>query len=358
MLDSLEPTIIIYEGENIPIKNLQGQEFMLAMTTAMPNCSKISKKDFAMDENKIKDNMLNRPLNPNNRCTSIISNTMLAHSMSATQNAELKYAYIPEDVSQVSLQGKHDLSTVKKIDMHGNEQRRTDRAIQNRTAKDLVNSTTEEHNETVLNGVYPIYILCFDKISDIAIQKYRMLKKQYAEQGIEQEIEILLVDGKDKYIPQIEEELEKNLDSINREMLETKTISLETLEKFFNIRESNITLQTIQAINSTSYRDELWNPEENTNKLNRLINMLELASEIVPKQYIKEISAQIDFLQERTDRNTLHGYRFYDHSYSKSIDVKRLENIKKILAQRLGDRTEQGNKKVSENLLEANNGRG
>lgn len=335
MLDNTESSEITYKGEKIPIKVLQGQDFVLAMTTSMPNCSKISKVRLGMDKEQIKSNMLNRPLNLNNRCTSILSNTMLAHAMSAIQNEELKYAYVPEEISQVSIQGKHDLSTNKKKDVYGNEQRVTHRSIQNRTAKDLVNSTTEEHNETVLNNVYPRYILCFDKISKVAIQKYQMLKKQYLEEGIDKNIEILLVAGQDKYLPKIETSLDENLTFINKEIEETGTISKKTIDEFFNIRENNITLQTVQAINSTSYRDHLWNTEKNSIKLNKLTDMLEIAAKVVPLEYIHEISAQVNFLFERKDRYSLHGNRFYDHCYSNSIDVKRLESIKEILNERL-----------------------
>ena len=338
MLDKTESTIITYEGEDIPIKNLQGQEFMLAMTTSMPNCSSISREGMGMDKDKIRDNMLNRPLNLNNRCTSIISNTMIAHAMSAIQDEELKYAYVPKYVSQVSLQGKHDLSTVKKIDENGLEQRKTNRATQSRTAKDLVATTTEEHNETVLNGVYTRYVICFDRISEVAIQKYQMLKHLYLQQGINQKIEILLVDGKDKYIPQIEENLENSFSEITREIQETGSMSAETIDKFFNSRENNLVLQTVQAINCTSYRDELWSPERNAEKLGRLTEVLELAVDAMPKEQLSKVTAQLDFLLDRKDKDSINGQRFYDHCWAKSMDAQRLEGLKERITDRIEGR--------------------
>lgn len=338
MLDKTESTIITYEGEDIPIKNLQGQEFMLAMTTSMPNCSSISREGMGMDKDKIRDNMLNRPLNLNNRCTSIISNTMIAHAMSAIQDEELKYAYVPKYASQVSLQGKHDLSTVKKIDENGLEQRKTDRATQSRTAKDLVATTTEEHNETVLNGVYPRYVICFDRISEVAIQKYQMLKHLYLQQGINQKIEILLVDGKDKYIPQIEENLENSFSEITREIQETGSMSAETIDRFFNNRENNLALQTVQAINCTSYRDELWSPERNAEKLGRLTEVLELAVGAMPKEQLSKVTEQLDFLLDRKDKDSINGQRFYDHCWAKSMDAQRLEGLKERITDRIEGR--------------------
>ncbi len=335
MLDSIENAEVKYKGENIPVKVLQGQDFILSMTTAMPNCSKISKVKLGMDKSKIKSNMLNRTLNSNNRCTSIISNKMLAHSMSAIQDDELKYAYVPENISQVSIQGKHDLSTTKKKDIYGNEQRVTNRSTQNRTTKDLINCTTEEHNETVLNNVYPRYILCFDKISEVAVQKYKMLKKQYLEEGIDQKIELLLVPGKSIYIPKIEQSLDENLNYINKEIEETGTISQETIDSFFNIRENNITLQTVQSINSTSYRDDVWNPEKNSNQLTKLLDVLNSVATVIPQEHISKVYSQINFLLDRKDRTSINGTRFYDHCYSQSIDIKKLEIIKEILDNRL-----------------------
>lgn len=305
------------------------------MTTSMPNCSNVSQVKLGMDKLKIKSNMLNRTLNLNNRCTSIISNKLLAHSMSAIQDDELKYAYVPDDISQVSIQGKHVLSTTKKKDIYGNEQRVTNRSTQNRTAKDLIDCTTEEHNETVLNNVYPRYILCFDRVSEVAVQKYKMLKKQYSEEGIDQKIEILLIPGKDIYMQKIEQSLDENFNYINKEIKETGTISQETIDRFFNIRENNITLQTVQSINSTSYRDDVWNPEKNSNKLNRLLDVLNSVATVIPQEHISKVYSQVNFLLERKDRTSLHGNKFYDHCYSQSIDIKKLENIKEFLNNRL-----------------------
>lgn len=96
MLDKQEPTMVQINGENIPVKRLAGEKFVLAVTTSMPKCSSVNRK-LNHDEQKIKENMLTRPLNPNNRCTSLVDDSMIAHAKSALTDEELVYAYIPRN---------------------------------------------------------------------------------------------------------------------------------------------------------------------------------------------------------------------------------------------------------------------
>ncbi len=334
MLNNTKNVNLAHEGENIPIKKLDGQRFTLAITTVMPHCSGIRRK-LKLEKDDIIDNMLNRPLNPNNRCTSLINDKMIAHAMSEIQDNELKYAYIPENPSQISICGKHDLSTKNKQDEYGEKHRVSYRSLQNRKANDLIDTTTEEHNEVVLDKVYPRYIVCFDRVSEIAVKKYKKLKEQYEQEGIEQKIEILLIEGKNKYIPQIEEQLEKNMNDVKKEMQETSTLSEETINKYFNKRERNLMLQTIQAINCTSYQDELWNIDENKQKMNQLINILEESSKLLPKDDIGKIDELVAFLLQKANRNSIYRKRFYDHSYVPTINEEKLIKIQEFIQSRL-----------------------
>lgn len=195
------PEMEVKNGDKIiPVKYLGGQDFLIAMTTVMPFCSSVSKNKFNMEPNLIKDNMLTRPLNPDNRCTATISSKNMAHPMSALDDAELKYGYIVESPADIGVMGKTDLST-RKQDVNGKQVRVTSKPTQNRKSNDIVSTMTEEHDEVVLNNAYPRYIVCVDKISDIAIQKYEMLKEQYDREGQGRKIEIVFVDGKNKYLP-------------------------------------------------------------------------------------------------------------------------------------------------------------
>lgn len=237
--------------------------------------------------------------------------------------------------NNVSIMGKHDLSTTKK-EVNGKETRVSSRAIQNRKARDIIAGTTEEHNEAVMNGVYPNYIVCFDKITPVAVQKMKMLQEEYNRNGINQKVELLVVDGEKEYISKSNDVLVNNMNTISQEIEETGTISQETFEQFFNKRERNLTLQTVQSINSTSYRDNLWDNGVNKSKLDVLTDILEKAGKVAPQEYLGDIASQVEFLIRKSDRNDkMFGYRVYDHSFADSIDVDRLEEIKMRIQDRI-----------------------
>lgn len=335
MLDNSMDYTVEYQGETIPVKILDGQDFEIAVTTVMPHCSSIARRTLNGDEIAIKSNMLNRLLNPNNRCTTFINQDMIAHAMSAIEEHELMYAYVPKEEDSISIVGKHDLSTVKRNN-NGVVQRKTNRSVQNRTLKDIVGTTDEEHNEAVLNNVYPRYIVCFDNISEVAMQKYKMLKELYEKEGIDQEIEILFIEGKEHYLPRIDEKLNQNLDAINEEINQTGSISAETLDKFFNKRENNILIQTIQSINSYSYRNDLWLQNNAQDKLDYLISIFEKVGKVMPQEYIGDLMYQLDFLERKADKeDTRFGNRAYDHSYHSEIDIPKVIGIKNMLTDRL-----------------------
>lgn len=328
---------IQYKGQNIPVKILSGKKFTISATTVMPYCSGVVKSKFNSQEDKIKENMINRPLNPDNRCCYTITEKMIAHPKSALQDCELGYVYVADNERNISsVMGVHDLSTRKK-NVNGVIKRKTAKAIQNRKARDIVAGTTEEHNETVMNGVYPRYIVAFDGISEMALEKYLMLKKQYEETGINQPLEILLIEAQKSYLPQIENELYQNFYNINLEMQKTKSISRKTLDRFFNKRERNITLQTIQAINSKSYRDDVWDPNKNSQMLGQLTDILEKVSVLAPREYIGQVKSQIEFLLDKSSG------MYYDHSYVESINTYKLSNLKQYLDRRLEENGGQTN---------------
>ena len=346
MLEQMKSGSIHYEGQNIPVKRLQGEGFILAITTIMPHCSSTRKK-MALNQEEQKNIVLDRPVNPYNKCATLISNEMLGHAMSEFQEDELIYGYVPIQNSQISFCGKYDLLTVGAKNQKGEKRRVNQRSTQNRTTKDLIATTTEEHNEVVFNEIYPNYIVCFDRISEIALQKYKCLMKQYKKEGIDQKIEILLVEGKEKYFPQIEEKLEKTMSEIEQEIENEQTISRTTMEQFFNKRERNLVLQTLQAINSTSYRDELWNPDRNKEKMDRLINLLDEVATLVPEEYVGEFMTQVEFLLSKA---TCKRGKFYDHCFSNSMNNPKLNKIQRRLEDRLDDTSSIANEQEEKSL--------
>lgn len=347
MLNNSMDYSVEYQGESLPVKILDGQDFSLAVTTVMPHCSSVVRKRLNGDKDAIKANMLNRKLNPNNRCTTLINQNMIAHAMSGIDD-ELMYAYVPKEESSISIVGKHDLSTVKRQN-NGIEQRKTERSVQNRTLEDIIGTTNEEHNEAVLNNVYPRYIVCFDIISEVAMQKYKKLKEFYEKEGIDQELEILYIEGKEQYLPKIDENLNRNLDNINQEIDQTGAISKETLDKFFNKRENNILIQTIQSINSYGYRNELWLQNNAKEKFDYLTSTLEKVGDVIPKEYIGDLMHQLNFLERKADVNDERfGNRIYDHGYSNFMNIPKVIEIRNKLSERLN--VSNGGVKKEDNL--------
>ena len=331
-------------GKSIPVRVLSGQDFTLSITTVMPFCSYFSQSKFHMDRNLIINNMLNRPLNRDNRCTSLVNQSMMANASSALQDSELRYAYVPLSPNQLSIMGTHDLST-KRTFINRGWQRITSRATQNRSTDDMILGTTEEHNEVDMNDVIPRYVVCIDYISDIAFKKYQSLVKEYRKKRYTQPIELLFIDGKGTYLPKIQQDLQEHIQQISNELNQTGRLSPETFERFFARRGRNITLETIQSINSTSYRNELWQPDLNIQKFDTLASILDRVSRSVPPEHLGDIVSQLDFiLYLSSPSNT----KFYEHNYSSQINRERFQAIRDRIIKQLEERHQPSSNKAQE----------
>ena len=315
------------DSSSLPIKILNGQDFSLAITTAMPHCSHMHKERFTSNKDAIELFLLDLPLDPDNICVSFDNQDMVAVPQSASENCELRYAFVPNSIKQLSIMGTHDLSSVK-INAKNRTIRVNKRPTQNRAMDDLVLGTTEEHNEGVMNGVFPRYIICFDSVSDLATKKYKQLKKEYKKRGLNQKIELVLVKNREKYLPSINKKLEDHMEEIRKSLSETHTVTPELYDRFFNKRGRNITLETLQAINSTSYRDSLWNEQENAKKFSMLGDLLKDVLRVIPKEYLGDLQAQVDFLLRK-------NRRCYDHSYFNQLNIEQFETLRQEIQEKI-----------------------
>lgn len=143
----------------------------------------------------------------------------------------------------------------------------------------------------------------------------------------------------------IEEDLAKNMEFIESEIADTGAVSEETMARFFNKRERHLVLETMQAVNSTSYRHELWNPVKNKEKFDRLAEVMEKVAEAVKQEKVGEIMAQVKFL---LDKVSPENDRFYDHCFKESVDAKRFQEIYKTLEERLTPQHNQVKKQMKE----------
>ena len=194
--------------------------------------------------------------------------------------------------------------------------------------------TKEEHNEAVMNQVFPRYIVCYDQITDIAIAKKEALEQEYNENGILQPIELVLIKGKENYIPQIKSKIEQEHSTVMQKINSGQYIYQDFAE-MFERKESNFVLRTLQAIHSTSYRDDVWDENYNENLLKSMTDILEKVAQIVPPENARAVEEQVSTVIERSDPKSVYGSRFYDHTYALSIDTQRLENIRKNLLQKI-----------------------
>lgn len=320
-------------GKPVDVKVLSGQPFFLATSTSMPKCSFYTHKILREQPNDarqiIYDQMLNRSIEPNEICTSIESDKMLAHAASALQDQELVYGFVPEAGKDISIAGMYDLATTKK----NSTVRHTDRAITPRSASDLTLGTTEEHNEVIMSA-YPDFIVCYDKVTDIALEKQQILQREYDEKGIDKKVEIVFVDAKGIYIPQIQNNIMKEHIDIERK-IRAGTFSESDFTNMFEQKESNFVLRTLQSIHSTSYRDDVWDPEYNSKVLDSMTRILGEIAEIVPPNKARTVFNQVEILLERADRKKPYGSRFYDHAYSEDIDTQALNGIRSKLAMKV-----------------------
>lgn len=317
-------------GRQVRAKVLNGQDFYLAISTAMPKCSARTYKIMrAGNENaagEIYGQMLNTELNPKQICTSIVSDKMIAHAQSSLQDQELKFGFIPDDKDDISISAMYDLSSTK--DKFKN--RTTNKPITPRRIDDLISGTTEEHNETVMNA-YPDFIVCYDKITDIAIEKQIAMQQEYGRKGINKKIEIVLIDGKNRYLPQIRSRVEREHEAIEQK-LRTGSLTESDFSKMFENHESNFVLRTLQSMHSSSYRDDTWNEDYNMKIIDSMTRILEEVTRIVPEDKARYVLDQVNLLLNRSDRSTRYGSRFYDHSYADDLDTRQLQAMKHTLS--------------------------
>ena len=224
----------------------------------------------------------------------------------------------------------YDMSTTK----NKSGVRTTQSPTTPRSMQDFVAGTTEEHNEAVMSNVYPRYIVCYDQITDIAIAKRDALEQEYRAKGIIQPIEILFIDAKGKYIPQIKNKVEQEHSDIMRK-LDSGQFTYQDFAEMFEQKESNFALRTLQAIHSTSYRNDTWDDGYNYGLLKSMTDILERVSQIVPPEKARAVEEQVSTLIDRSDRKSAYGSRFYDHSYAESMDSYRLETIRGNLLQKI-----------------------
>lgn len=318
--------VLATNGKSVSVKIFSGQEFYLATSTSMPKCSSHSTALMKNDPDNTRKNVYNEMLNTDvfntDVCASIISNEMVAHAASFLQDQELKFGYVPNSQEQISIAGMHDLSSSKK----GGNRRSTEKETNYRSIKDFVSGTTEEHNEVVMN-THPKYIICHDKVTDVAIEKRRTLQEQYKQMGISENVEIILIDTKSVYIPQIKQKLQREHSDI-RNKLENGNFTLGDFQNMFEKHESNFVLRTLQAMHSTSYRNDAWDDKYNEDILKSMTDILEKVSEIVPPQKSRVVLDQVDIILDRADKSTEYGKRFYDHSYAHNIDTEKLRGVR------------------------------
>lgn len=328
-----EQEVYSESGRPVKAKILSGQKFYMATSTAMPKCSSTSNKLIAEKGSEarkiIYEQMLQREIDPNEICTSIVSDKMIAHAASAMQDQELKFGFVPQSKDAISIAAMYDLSTTRK----NSNVRTTHKAITPRGINDFVHGTTEEHNEAVISA-YPDFIVCYDKITDIAIDKQKAMQLEYDRKGINKKIEIVLVDAKNKYIPQIKSSVDQEHAAIEQK-LRTNTLTENDFKLMFERPESNFVLRTLQAMHSTSYRDDVWDTSYNTRIINSMTKILDEVAKRVPEDKARVVLDQVDLLLERSDRNSEYGSRFYDHSYAEDIDSDKLQDIRGTLVKKV-----------------------
>ena len=334
-------------GEPVPVKVLSGDEFYLAVSTIMPFCCSragniLEKKSAKEAENEIYQLMLKRIYQPDEKCTTIISDKMIARAKSSLENQELLYGFIPESKENVSLLAVHDLSSVR--DANNNRIRKTSRVTTPRKIQDFVNGTREEHNEAVITSGYPDFIVCFDKVSDIAIRKREQMQRFYDSAGINKKIEIVLVEGEKTYLPRIKNEIIREHELI-KEYLKTGRLTGNRFKLMFENPESNFTLRTLQAIHSTMYRDDLWDPKFNVAVLNSLVEIFDSLAVSIPNSKAGVLLEQVNMLLERKQT----GF-YYDNIYKKSIDGKTLKQIKKLLEEKIKEYEKESAEEKSDSL--------
>ena len=345
-LPSLE--ILSESGTPVKAKILTGQKFYISQSTAMPQCSyytgKTKRENPGNEKAKIREAILKANIFRPETCDTIFSDEMVAHAASAFGDQEVKYAYFPESKEDISISAMYDLSSKKA----NGKLRVTQKPTTYRSIEDFVAGTIEEHNESVMKCI-PDYIVCHDKITDIAIEQQEALNREYKKRNIDKNVEILLIPTKDVYIPRIKSKIEQEYNYVINK-LETNNLTLQDFKFMFEKRESNIVTRTLQAIHSMSYRDDVWDITYVDDLIRKMTYVLEETSKIVPPEKSRVVLNQVNLLLERADTTKGFGTRYYDHTYAGCIDVNRLKNCKNILQEK--NEPYENNKQVKQNNKE------
>ena len=336
MLDSMEGQFVTTTtGKVVKAKVFDGQDFYLATTTVMPRCGGITgeiRRNYNQNvqeaDKEILGVMKQRKTANSDVCTTINSHEGLGNSGSSLDEYELRYGYVPVNPSNITLMATNDMAT--EIDLNG--KRYSERPAINRTARDLVIGTTEEHNEVDMRGLYPRYIFCYDQISDIAIEKQKELEDMYKERGIQQKVEIVLIKAKDVYIPRIKQKVQDEHYSIKKK-IENNEFTEEDFANMFEKHESNFLIRTLNSIHTMSYRENVLDKKFTFDIIQSYVDIIERVSQIVPPEKARPVLNQVSTLLERADRGNPDGYgaRYYDYDYSSFIPQSKLHEVQKRL---------------------------
>lgn len=354
MLDEKETQFVTTTtGRLVKAKILNGENFYIASSTIMANCSGIVNRirEECRRNNKspqecdklILDMMRKTRVSTAEICVTINSHAGVGNAASALEEHELRFGYVPEQPESIGLVATNDLSTIP--DKYG--KRTSSMPAIYRKTEDLIDATTEEHNEANIRGLYPRYIYCYDEITDIAVEKQQELERLYKEIGVEHPIEIVLIKSKDVYIPRIKTNVHTEHDSI-KQKLENNEFSDEDFKNMFEKHESNFLLRTLNALHSMSYRSNVWDGQFAINILESYAEITRKIADIVSPEKARIVLTQVETLLERSrsylekenifqskygenNREPNYGERFYDKDYSNLIPQMKLFETRGIL---------------------------
>ena len=336
--------VVVTNGQRIKIKVLSGQDFTFATSTQLPKCSahardKQTKTIKSTEE--IQSEIMNGELYPKNVCTSLSNQDMLARASAARSDCDLVYGYVPRNTNQISLSANYDLSTKRVLTRNNDQVRITDRPTSYLSTSDQIKETIEEHNETVMDA-YPRYIICYDEVTPLALQKQAQINAQYKRDGVKPPIEIVLVQARDVYIPRIKQ----NIVNEHRAFIEkyrSGKMTLADFDKAFLDRESNIITRTIQAVNSTTIKEDIYNFDNfHSEILESITEIIEEIAKNVPPERAKAFADSVQVLVDRGDHSTELGGRYYNELYRDEIPTTRLRNVQRSLVPRYAERENLG----------------
>ena len=336
--------VIATNGQRVNVKVLSGQKFTLATCTLLPKCSAHSRRKETkeiMSSEELQRDILNRDANYRVRCTSLSNQDMLARSSAARPDCDLVFAYVPRSTDQISISANYDLSSTRAYDRQNKQIRVTNRPTSYMRTDDQINETIEEHNETVMDA-YPRYIICYDEVTPLALQKQQQLNAQYKRDGIKPPVELVLVQAKDVYIPRIKQNI-VNEHQAFLQKFRSGQMTLAEFDRAFLDQESNIITRTIQAVNSTTITEDNFRTDNfHADILESLTQIIEEIASSVPPDRAKAFSESVQVLVDRGDSTTEYGARYYNEYYLGDIPTGRLRRVQRSLVPRYADRENLG----------------